>query len=306
MGPKDILFKTKGFILKRIGMSLVSHLIWIITTSVLFGIGFIFGSGPGFIMGVIGLIIGLNLRKAALKYFSYMIKAAHVAVITEAVRTDTIGTPTEQWTYGKFKVKNNFAQSNVYFAVDMLVSKAVRQISKTMDRLTATFTDMIPFLGMFINSFINTSLNYIDECCLGYTFMNSKEKNKFKSSADGVVLYFQNWKTLLKSSLKTTAIGMGLYMACFIGVFIISLIVARLISDTGVALFVAICVAIVIAGVIKTAFVDTYVLISMMKSYVECIKDQEPKVDLYDKFAKVSRSFRDLRSKAEVNDALVE
>ena len=45
--------------------------------------------------------------------------------------------------------------------------------------------------------FLDISLGYVDECCLGYTFYHPAQ-NPYKSAADGVIIYFQNWKTLLK------------------------------------------------------------------------------------------------------------
>jgi hypothetical protein len=47
--------------------------------------------------------------------------------------------------------------------------------------------------------FIELSLGYIEECCLGYTFYK-KEQSAFKNAAEGVMIYKQNWKTALGSA----------------------------------------------------------------------------------------------------------
>ena len=39
--------------------------------------------------------------------------------------------------------------------------------------------------------FLDISLGYVDECCLGYTFYHPAQ-NPYKSAADGVIIYFQN------------------------------------------------------------------------------------------------------------------
>lgn len=61
----------------------------------------------------------------------------------------------------------------------------------------------------FIQIFIGIALGYIDECCLGYTFIK-KEDSALKAGCDGVVIYFQNVKHLLKSAAVTTLMVMGL------------------------------------------------------------------------------------------------
>ena len=45
--------------------------------------------------------------------------------------------------------------------------------------------------------FLDIFLGYVDECCLGYTFAHP-EQNAYKLAADGVVIYFKNWKKNMK------------------------------------------------------------------------------------------------------------
>jgi hypothetical protein len=57
-----------------------------------------------------------------------LIKAGHIAVITEAVTTGKV--PKNQVAYGKERVKERFVTANVYFLIDKLVGAAVRQIQR--------------------------------------------------------------------------------------------------------------------------------------------------------------------------------
>lgn len=72
------------------------------------------------------------------QYIGYMIKAGHVAVIAEAVTTGQV--PDNMVEYGKNKVKERFATSNVYFLVDKLIKGAVKQIQTASAKSQACST----------------------------------------------------------------------------------------------------------------------------------------------------------------------
>lgn len=292
----DVFKGTSVFIWKKIGVGLLSMLVVVIPIAILFGIGCIFNTGVGFLLGLVGLVIGVQLQKLFNRYVGYMVKAAHVAVITESVRTGYI--PDNQYEFGKKTVKDNFTEANVYFAVDLLVSKAVNQIQKKMSGVADFIGNIIPMGGSFINQFIKAALDYIDECCLGYTFYRDDEDNKFKSSCDGIVLYFQNWKDLLKSCLKASLISVGLTAVLFFVVALAFGLIFNIFFDGSVAFAVGVIIGIVIAGAIKSAVIDTYVYIEIMNSFMPFAMTQVPKLDLYEKFCKISSAFKELFNKA--------
>lgn len=291
-----IFKETSGFIWRKVGISLLSMLILVVPALILFGIGMIFNAGVGVILGIIGLVVGNLLRKLFNKYFGYMVKAAHVAVITEAVQTGAV--PSNQFEYGKNVVKANFAETNIYFVIDTLVSKAVAQIQAKMSGVSDLVGNLIPMGGSFINQFIKAALDYIDECCLGYTFYRKDESNKFKSSCDGIVLYFQNWKDLLKSCLKASAIAVASTLVITLAITLFLGLLLNIFLSGTTAFVVALMIGLVVSGVIKSAFVDTYVYIEIMNSFMPYAVSQAPQLDLYNKFCKISSSFRELFNKA--------
>lgn len=80
--------------------------------------------------------------------------------------------------------------------MDKLVAGAVKQVQRGIGK-AADFLDFIPGLSAvagLAQYFVELSLGYVDECCLGYTFYQEDE-SAFKSAADGVVIYAQNWKS---------------------------------------------------------------------------------------------------------------
>jgi len=79
--------------------------------------------------------------------------------------------------YGKQMVSSRFAAANVYFAVDRLVSGAVHQLQKAVGKVGGAL-DVIPGMDTVTNilqTFIGIALGYVDECCLGYCFLQKEE-----------------------------------------------------------------------------------------------------------------------------------
>lgn len=192
---KQVFNKTKPFCVAKLLLGGATVLLSVILFAILVGIGYLFGGG-GMGIAVIIWIAGTGvIRFAIMHYFGYLVKVGHIAVIAEAVSTGRI--PRNQVEYGKKMVTKRFATSNVYFAIDKLVGGAVKQIQRGVERVGNALGG-IPGMGAITglaNFFVEISLGYIDECCLGYTFYK-KDQNAYKSAADGVVIYAQNWKHL--------------------------------------------------------------------------------------------------------------
>jgi len=125
-----------------------------------------------------------GVYKFAMHYVGYMVKAAHVAVISEAVSTGHI--PDNMVETGKNMVKSRFAESNVYFVLDRLVSGAVRQLQNAVGKIDSVFGSVpgVSAIVNFVQVFIGITLGYVDECCLGYTF-TKRMRGHLKQVATG-------------------------------------------------------------------------------------------------------------------------
>jgi hypothetical protein len=150
--------------------------------------------------------------------------------------------------------------------------------------------------------FIGIALGYIDECCLGYTFLK-KDQGAFKSATDGVVIYAQNWKKLLKDAAKTTAIVVVLIIVITLVSWVLFGLLANLLfknSDfkflaQGVAFLISCCIALAI----KVAFIDSYMLVKMMVSYMQEAPTTVITFDLYGKLCGLSAKFKELFNKGQ-------
>ncbi len=300
MDASQIFRKTMPFVWAKLMLGLLTVGISAVLFAILMGLGWLFNSG-----GVTGIMLIIWIaatgvvRFVLMHYMGYLVKAGHVAVITETIDAGEV--PANQVAYGKQLVRERFAESNIYFAVDQLVTGAVKQIQSAVDKLGGAL-DFIPGMDAVTGVakfFISISLGYIDECCLGYTFLK-KEQGAFKSAADGVVIYAQNWKKLLKDAAKTTALVIAAMIAVVLAVFIVLGLLFRLLNLSGVAAFIIACI---IAWTIKFAFIDSYILSRMMVSYMEVAPTTQITIDLYSKLCGVSAKFKQLFEKGQAEQS---
>ncbi|MBN2222669.1 MAG: hypothetical protein JW708_10720, partial [Vallitaleaceae bacterium] len=179
MKANEIYLKTMTFVWLKLALGAVTFVVSAILLGILLGIGMLFGDGVGVIMFLIWLGAVGVIRLALMHYMGYLVKAGHIAIITEALTNGKI--PDQQFEVGKKMVTERFATSNVYFAVDKLVSGAVKQIQNMLEK-AGNLLDNIPGMDALVGVaklFVSISLGYIDECCLGYTFYK-KEQGAFK------------------------------------------------------------------------------------------------------------------------------
>ncbi len=295
MTAREIFTKTMPFSIAKLVLGLVTVGASLILFLILMGIGLLFGEEVGAIMLIIWVGATGAIRFFLMHYIGYLVKAGHVAVIATAVTTGQI--PANQVEVGKQMVKDRFVESNVYFAVDKLVSGAVKQLQNVLQK-AGNALDFIPGMSAVVGVgqfFIEISLGYIDECCLGYTFYK-KEQGAFKSAADGVVIYAQNWKVLLKNAAKTMLL---VILAMVVVVIVVFLALGLLFKALGWNGLVAFLLACLIAWTLKFAFMDSYILVKTMKAYMEVAPSTEITFDLYGKLCGISAKFKELFQKGQ-------
>lgn len=299
MKASDLFMKTLPFCWAKLILGALNVLISAVAFAILFGISMLIGPELIFVAIILWAAVTGFSTFLLNQYAGYLVKAGHVAVITEAVAGGQI--PEDQVKYGAAKVKERFATANVYFAVDRLVSGAVKQIQSGVEKVGSLF-DSVPGVSTIVsllNFFISIFLGYIDECCLGWTFYN-KDQNAFKSAADAVVIYAQSWKELMKSAaitmIKVAVAMIVLTIVCFIPF-------AAIFGLLKWNMLIAFLLSIMMANALKTAFVDSYIMCEMMTSYMTVAVKTELTFDLYGKLCKISRSFKDLFNKGQAQPA---
>ena len=298
MTAKQLFNKTRPFCMAKLALGAATVLLSVVLFAILMGIGWLFDEGGIYIAFLLWIGGTGVIRFVLMHYFGYMVKAGHIAVITEAMKTGQV--PANQVNYGKQLVTQRFTTSNIYFAVDKLVTGAVKQIQNGIDKVSGKL-DFIPGMGAVAGAakfFVSISLGYIDECCLGWTFYNPQQ-GAFKSAADGVVIYAQNWKVLLKDAAKTMAKTIGLTVVVALLIFVPVGLLFKLLKWSGLVAFLLACL---IAWVVKFAFMDSYIMCQMMTSYMQVAPTTVITFDLYSKLCGISSKFKELFNKGQAEN----
>lgn len=300
MKANDVFKKTINFVWMKLALGGAAILFSIVLGLILLGLSSLDSSG---IISVYALMIWLVVSLAGLGisqyFFGYLLKAGHIAVVTRLLEDGSL--PENSFEYAKETVKNKFATAAAYFAVDRLVSGAVKQINGGID-IVGNILGKIPgmdSLVSFAKSFVNIALGNVDECCMAYTFYK-KDQSAFKSAADGVVIYFQNWKTILKNALKTALITFLLSAVAWAVLMGVTVAILGVTGMPGFSVFfVAVVMALMIVEIVKSSVMDSYTMICMVCAYMQEAPATEITFDLYDKLCKLSSKFKSLFQKAE-------
>ena len=297
----EIFKKTMPFVWGRFGMQLALNLGIIIYFAVIIWLCMMFietQSVIAVIVGFIGLVIGLKIYSFGCEYIGYMIKAAHVAVIGELALYGKVPNGVKITEYGKQKVKERFLTANAFFAIDKLMSSAVKQIQNMISKVGGMFEkiEIVQTIISIVNIFVGIVLGYVDEAVLARVFQK-KEDGAWKASCDGVVLYFQNWKEILKNALVITLGIVAFYAVGMGALYLIIGLISGGAGDLWAILFILI--AFFLIDVIKVAFIDSYVTISVVNKYLPLTINQQPALDIYEKAQGWSKKFKDMCNKAK-------
>ena len=295
MKTKDVYLKTMKFGWLKLALGGVVLLYALVSLLLFVWLGSLSGGSSIIVMLTIWLILVGCVYGFLQHYIGYMLKAGHVAMVTTAVTTGSL--PDDQLGAAKAMVSQRFLTANVYFAVDRLVSGAVSQLQSGLQRVDDLLGKIpgVSFLVSFAQMFVHIALNYVDECCLGYTFLH-KDQSAFKSAADGVVIYFQNWKKLLKDAAVMTIAVMAISFLAWLLPF---LVLSGIFAALGIHAIYAALLSILIAAILKSAFVDSFLMVRMMVSYMEIAPSTEITFDLYGKLCKLSAKFKSLFDKGQ-------
>ena len=292
MTAKDIFMKTLPFCWAKLGLGLLNIVVCAALFAILMGISLLFASeGVTGVLFLVWLVLAGIVNFVINHYFAYLVKAGHVAVIAQMFKEGRV--PGNCVSVGKRMVKERFGTANAYFAVDKLVAGAVKQLQRTLGRITDTLLGSLPGADSVKSAtdfFLNISLGYIDECCLGYTFYH-KEQNTYKSACDGVVIYAQNWKHLLKNAAMTALTVIVSILVVTLVAFVLFGGAFRLLGWSGFAAFV---LAVMLAWAVKFAFIDSWMMVKMMHGYMQVAPSTVITFDLYGKLSKLSSKFREL------------
>ena len=265
-----------------------------------YGVGHIMGDGGPMSFAMWGGILGFGLVSLILywirEYILYIVKAGHIAVMVQLIDGHDVPGGQGQIAYARSIVTERFAEANVLFVLDQLIKGALAAITGLIGGVAA----FIPIPGLngivkFINSVIRMSLTYVDEIILGYNIRTASGQ-PFETGRQGIVLYAQNARTMVKNAIWLTV------MTAILGVIVFLLTLA----PAGAILYAmpgnlagwAFVLAIVFAWACISAFVEPFVIAAMMQVYFKAIEGQVPDPEWDRRLSDASKQFRELKDKA--------
>jgi len=301
----SIMMRTWPFIVFRMIVYFGITVAYIMATgtgaSVGYGVGHISTDPDGpMSFALWGGVVGFGVVSIAVywirEYILYVLKAGHIAVMVHLIDGHDVPDGQNQIAYAKEVVTQRFAEANILFVVDQLVKGAIRAITGLIGGIAA----FLPIPGLsglvsFINTVIRLSLTYVDEIILGYN-IRINSNSPFETARQGVVLYAQNGKHMVKNAIWLAVIMWGVSFVIFL--LMLAPAAAILWVMPGQLSGWAFVLAIVFAWAFKAAFIEPFAIASLMQVYFEAIEGQTPNPEWDRRLAETSSKFRELRDKA--------
>lgn len=297
----SLMMRTMPYALARFGVLLTVTVVSIIWTAIALGGGIFLGAKAHPLVGyawfgALAVAAGY-LWRTIVRYFLYMLKAGHIAVLTELVTRGEIGNGQQgMFDYGKQVVTARFGQVNAMFALDMLVHGIVLAFNRTLDFIAG----LLPIPGLsnvasVINAVVRASATYVDETILSYSLARGDEDN-FRSSRDGLIYYAQNSKEVLKTGIWIVVLDKVLMFAVWLLMLAPAFGVAWLMPGSTFTL-VAFFFAWLFASNVRAAFLEPLFLIMIMVKFHVSAEGQAIDLEWDDRLCRVSDKFVELKDR---------
>lgn len=215
-----LLTKTTPFLLLNIavyGGFFIASVLWL---GIFGGIAFFFSTRVEllamvfFMVAVAGPFAVLVFAK---RYILYLVKGAHIAVLTKLLVDNELPENQQQVAFGRDVVKQNFRDVSILFALDRMIDRVVKRFTRKFVRIV----DWLPLgggatqLAKWASMIVNQSLTYVDEAILSYS-ISRNEKNVWNSARHGIILYAQVYKPVVMTALKIWVLGRVIFVGLLI------------------------------------------------------------------------------------------
>ena len=285
-------------------------------------VGFLIGdkaAGSGIIGLLIGAVIGLIVLIIIMRFVSFMLKAGQIAMMTRGVTEGAL--PDDVIAEGKKTVKERFTTLAVYFAITGAIKGIFRQLGRLITKLGESIGgDAGGAVGSTVSSIMQTIVNYLCDCCLGWIFYRKDEKPA-KAACEGAVLFFKHGKTFVKNMGRVFGIGLASFVIIagpFFGLLYLILskfpeayeklaaeLSVRLADSTStlatwlkdpkaIPIVFAALGGIIIWSVIHSVFIRPYVLVGVLRNYIESGRNDIPSEASFAELDSKSPKFRKL------------
>lgn len=297
----NLMMRTMPIILIRLGASIAFWVAAIIYLAIAGFVAALIGSVIEFLGVIIFLVavIGIApLYNLAYRYVFFLIKAAHIAVISELLVNGDLPDGTNQLQWGKQRVTERFGEANVMFVVDELVNGVVNAFTRTVYSVARMLPgDTLDALVKVLNVVIRFAMSYIDEAILARSFYKDTDENVWENARDGIVLYAMSWKPILMNAVALMIIS---YIPFIVVFLLFSAPVGALISffASAQAAGIALIATLVLAWLVKVAIGDSFAMAAMIATYHRETQDLTPDPNMTARLDSLSDKFTELKERA--------
>lgn len=294
-----IVMKTLPYVLYRAAVYGVICAVFAVLLLFLALIGFVFGGGAAVVLFIIAMAAGGFGARLLREYVLYLLRAGHVAVITELVEQGRLPEGVSQTKWGADKVKTYFKDISVLALVDQLIKGIIRAVNRRLFNIMK----ILPLPGLdglakVVQKVVDFSLTYIDESILAYTF-KTKNEHVYDAAKSGIILYCQAWKGLLTNAVALTVLSYAFTLVSAL-IFLIPLgIVALMLPETwGFAKFALFVLALFMGVSLKWILFDPIACTSTILTFLAETENMTPDPMWESRIESVSGKFRELKEKA--------
>ncbi|MBR6028367.1 MAG: hypothetical protein IKP40_04695 [Clostridia bacterium] len=320
MTNKEVYQKTIGFSIRRLLWDLLS----LVALCGAIALGAVIDQ-EGVAGVLIGFLIGVVIMVIILRFVSYTYKAGQIAMMTKAVTEDSL--PEDVIGEGKRVVKERFATVALYYAATRIIRGIFNQIGRGITKIGESIGgDTGSSIGSAISSIISVVVAYLCDCCLGWIFYR-RDEQPVKATLQGAALFFKHGKTFLKNMGRV--FGLGLVSLVTIGgvsTGVCYLILSRfpaafntmaaelktslnpeemapwlysaLTNGSSLILVAAVIAALLVWNFLHSNFVRPFVLVGVLRNYMQAGIENMPTEASYAAVAKVSPKFAKEMAKA--------
>lgn len=232
------------------------------------------------------------------RYILYLVKGAHIAVLTKFYVDNELPDHKTQVAYGREIVQTNFKDVSILFGLDQLIDGVVKRFTRKFVRII----DWLPLGGgatqfaQWAAKIVERSLSYVDEAILSYAIAK-EEENVWNSARHGIILYAQSYKPVLMSALKVWFLGKAFYVGLLILLGIPGVIMMML-FDAVWFQFLTIVGVFLLSSMILRAVFEPFAVAYTLITYHESIQGVSVNKEWDDRLQSISGEFRKIVDKA--------
>lgn len=299
-----LLLQTMPFLLLRCAVYFGMVLAYVLMIGVGAGVGYgIGGFGSQDFQAtaaLIGGLAGLGVTGGVLyflrDYILYTVKAGHIAVLVQLLDEKKLPQGASQVGYAMQSVKQQFAQTSMLFALDILIKGVVKVITRSIQSIGG----VLPIPGLeqamgLVRAFLRIAVGLLDEMILAY-ILRSKQDNPWLSARTALVLYGQNAVPMLKNAAWVTIFGYGFSFLIFILMLAPAAALAYLMPGGWSA--AGVLFSLLFAWAFKAAVIEPLAIVCLLQAYNQITAGQDPNPEWEARLDQLSSAFTELKDKA--------